>query len=125
MLNAIGTDSYIRPHRHALDPKTETLFALRGQFALVLFDDSGAPRDIFIFGSGAQPVSPNAGVELPPGSWHTVIALSEGAILFEVKAGPFRADAAKELAPWAPEEGSAEAPAYFERLRRQILEVAA
>lgn len=29
-LNAIGMDSYIRPHRHSLDPKSECLVAVRG-----------------------------------------------------------------------------------------------
>jgi cupin fold WbuC family metalloprotein len=41
LLNAIGVGSYIRPHRHLLDPKNECLFAVLGLFALVIFDDSG------------------------------------------------------------------------------------
>lgn len=124
LLNAIGTDSYIRPHRHALDPKTETLFAIRGEFALVLFDDCGTPGAIVRFGTNELGVTQNAGIELPPGSWHTVLALTEGAVLLEVKAGPFKVDAAKEFAPWAPGEGSDEAQAYFLALRKQALEAA-
>lgn len=123
LLNAVGTDSYIRPHRHSLDPKTETLFAIRGRFALVLFEDRGVPHKIVLFGSGELNRSDNVGVELQPGSWHTVLALTEGAILLEVKAGPFKADAAKELAPWAPEEGSESAEEYLSRLRTHALEV--
>lgn len=122
LLNAVGSESYIRPHRHALDPKTETLFAVRGEFALVLFEDGGAPAAFVTFGTNEHGVTQNLGIELPPGSWHTVLALTEGAVLLEVKAGPFNADAAKEFAPWAPSEGSDEAQAYFLGLRKQALE---
>lgn len=50
-LNAIGMDSYIRPHRHALDPKTETLVAVRGMFALVTFEDDGVVQEVIRFGT--------------------------------------------------------------------------
>lgn len=120
LLNAIGPDSYIRPHRHTLDPKTETLFAISGDFALVLFEDGGEPKQFIRFGAGDQGSSPNVGVELPPGSWHTVLALTAGAVLLEIKAGPFVPGAAKEFAPWAPEEGSDEASRYLSSLRKLV-----
>lgn len=120
--NAIGRDSYIRPHRHSLDPKTEDLFAVRGAFALVIFDEQGSVIEVERFGTekhgGAQGMA--VGVELAPGAWHTVVALTDNAVLLEMKAGPFVPTAAKELATWAPEEGSAEAPAYLQSLRYQI-----
>ena len=50
-MNAIGMDSYIRPHRHSLDPKAETLVAVRGLFALVIFDNSGAIQEVIRFGT--------------------------------------------------------------------------
>jgi cupin fold WbuC family metalloprotein len=40
--NAIEPGSYIRPHRHASDPREELLIAVRGLMALVTFDDQGA-----------------------------------------------------------------------------------
>ena len=51
---------------------------------------------------------------------HTVVALDDGAILFEVKQGPFRPELAKEPADWSPEEGTAEGVALIERLRARL-----
>jgi cupin fold WbuC family metalloprotein len=118
-LNAIGTDSYIRPHRHSLDPKAETLIAVRGQFALITFDDAGAILNIVRFGTETDATVP-VGADLPPGTWHTIIALVTGSILLELKAGPFNPNAAKEPAPWAPEEGTSEGREYLQRLRELI-----
>ena len=56
------------------------------------------------------------GAEVPAGTWHTVVALQSGCVLFEVKAGPFDSDRAKDMAPWAPEEGSPAAGVYLNRL---------
>lgn len=115
LFNAIGFDSYIRPHRHSLDPQTESLFAICGAFALIAFDDCGTPEAVIRFGVG--PEASAAGVEVGPDTWHTVLALTEGAVLLEMKAGPFDPTAAKELASWAPEEGSSEASGYLISLR--------
>lgn len=118
-LNAIGMDSYIRPHRHSLDPKTETLVAVRGTFALVIFDDDGAVQEMVRFGTEkyGEVEGLSVGVDLPPGTWHTIIALVPDAVLLELKAGPFDSTAAKEPAPWAPEEGSVDALPYLQWLR--------
>lgn len=114
LFNAICVNSYIRPHRHRLDPKRECLMAVRGRLALVTFDDEGAIVDHVPFGTNA---SDAAGVEVEPTQWHTVVALEPGSILFEVKQGPFDPDAAKEMAPWSPAEGAPEAGAYLSMLR--------
>ena len=34
LMNAIGLESYIAPHRHRLDPKSECLIAVRRLFAI-------------------------------------------------------------------------------------------
>lgn len=121
--NAIGVDSYIRPHRHFLDPKAETLIAVRGLFALVIFDDEGAAREVIRFGTERHDdgSSLSVGAELAPGTWHTIVALEPGSVLLELKAGPFDPNTVKELAPWAPEEGSQEAVDYLARLRALLL----
>lgn len=117
---AIGTDSYIRPHRHCRSQKTETLIAVKGRFVLLLFDDSGAKRDAVHFGNDSRGHAEmaNVGVEMSPVDWHTVIALESGSILLEIKPGPFVPDTAKEFAPWAPEENVPEAVTYFQELLR-------
>jgi hypothetical protein len=43
-----------------------------------------------------------------------------GSILLELKAGPFNPNAAKEPAPWAPEEGTSDGRDYLQRLRELI-----
>lgn len=122
LLNAIGMDSYIRPHRHALDPKSECLVAVRGMFALLVFDNAGVVQEVVRFCTEkyCDEGGSSVGVELPPGTWHTVIALAPNSVLLELKAGPFEPSAAKEPAPWAPEEGAIEAGPYLQRLRELI-----
>lgn len=123
LLNAIGPDSYIRPHRHSLDPKVECLVAVRGMLALITFDEHGVPAPVLRFGTElyARDEQLDLGVEIPAGTWHTVVALVPGSVLLELKAGPFDPGAAKELAPWAPEEGSPPAQGYLAELRRLAL----
>lgn len=124
-LNAIGMESYIRPHRHSLDPKLECLVAVRGLFALLTFDDDGSIQEVVRFATEKYGVDNglSAGVELPPGTWHTIIALIPDSVLLELKAGPFDPRAAKEPAPWAPEEGSTDAAPYLQQLRSLIVAV--
>lgn len=119
LFNAIGRSSYIQPHRHSLDPKCESLIAIQGLFALLIFDNHGYITDIVKFGSEKylENDSVSFGVELQPNIWHTVIALVEGSVLFEVKEGPFNPSLAKEGAAWAPTEGSEESFEYFANLR--------
>ena len=121
LFNAIEMDSYIRPHRHSLDPKHECLLALSGLFCLYIFDDTGKILRVTKFGSDLYRITDKncaAGVEIPPNCWHTVVALSQSAILFEVKAGPFIPSYAKEFASWAPEEGASNSLDYLKSLRR-------
>ena len=121
LVNSIGINSYIRPHRHALDPKSECLIALKGCFALVVFDDQGLVVDVIKFGSESYAKNDsNYGVNISPRIWHTVIALMPDSVLFEVKSGPFDPLKAKEFASWAPSEESPEAVFYLEDLRKSI-----
>jgi hypothetical protein len=51
-----------------------------------------------------------------------VVALEPGCVLLEVKAGPFDPNQPKDLAPWAPEEGSEAAADYLNFLLERISE---
>ena len=117
LMNAIGTDSYIAPHRHQIDPKTECLIAVKGLFAAIIFSDDGVVEQIECFGSEKYK-NVSLGLELPSGIWHTVLALKDGSILFEVKEGPFNLSKAKEYASWAPDEESIESKDYLCQLRK-------
>lgn len=119
LLNAIQIDSYIRPHRHSIDPKIESLFALAGSFVLFVFDENGQVARIIRLVSEKyiHRAETCLGVELSPGTWHTVLAMEPDSILLELKAGPFDTNAAKEYAPWAPDEGTEEGCIYLKKLR--------
>lgn len=120
LFNAIEPGSYIRPHRHASDPRDELLVAIRGVMALVTFDDQGSVTGILRFGSQNHGSDLAAGAEVASGTWHTVVALEPGCVLLEVKAGPFDPSQPKDLASWAPEEGSAVAESYLQQLMSRI-----
>lgn len=113
LLNAVEPDSYVRPHRHRHPDQAETLVALRGAFGLVWFADDGTVAGTAVLGSGGAAI----GVDIPPGTYHTLIALEAGSVFFEAKAGPYVAATDKEFAPWAPAEGTTAAMAWLERLR--------
>ena len=49
-------------------------------------------------------------------------SLEPGCVLLEVKAGPFDPNQPKDLAPWAPVEGSVAAADYLNRLLERIAE---
>ena len=121
-MNGIGVDSYIRPHRHLLDPKAETLIAIQGLFALVTFDDEGTVQEIIHFGTEKynDREGLSVGADLPAETWHTIIARVPDAVLLELKAGPYDQNAAKEPAPWAPEEQTAEGNDFLIKLKSLI-----
>ncbi len=114
LLNAVEPGSYIAPHRHLDAHKDETMIVLRGRLGLVIFDAVGEVLQTSVLAGGSSTL----GVDIPHGSWHTVLALESGTVFFEAKAGPFLALTQEERAPWAPQEGAAAADAYGARLRQ-------
>jgi len=116
LFNAIEPGSYIRPHKHASDPRDELLVAIRGVMALVTFDDEGTVNGVLRFGSEKHGRDIAVGVEVSANTWHTVIALEPDCVLLEMKAGPFDPSQPKNLASWAPEEGTITAQEYLRRL---------
>lgn len=114
LLNAILPQSYIQPHRH-LDPdKEEMLVVLRGRLGLVLFDDAGHVVDTALLEAGGERLA----VNIPPGRFHTLVALGDGAVVFEAKAGPYLPHAPSEKASFAPEETAQDAASYLNELRK-------
>lgn len=101
-------DSYVRPHRHWT--KSELLMGIRGQLETVLFDVDGQVTARCVIGEGTA----NVAYELPQGTWHTLLPLTDGAAFLEVKEGPYDPANAAEFASWAPEEGHA-GVAQFQR----------
>jgi len=97
------SDTYIRPHRHMT--KSELCTMVRGRFEVVVFDADGTITERTVVGED----TPNIAYELPSQTWHTLLALTDGAAFVEVKEGPYDPATAAEFARWAPEEGGATA----------------
>jgi cupin fold WbuC family metalloprotein len=116
LLNAIEPDSYIAPHRHLDQTKDETMVVLRGQLGLIIFDDAGRIIRTEVLEAGGELL----GVDIPHGTWHTLVALASGTVFFEAKAGPYVALSEAERAPWAPAEGSSSAVVMLEIYRVRL-----
>lgn len=97
MLEFILPGTYVRPHRH---PHTfELLLPLRGRFVVLNFDDRGTVTHRAILGETCTVL------EMAAGTWHAVLSLDTGGIIFEVKHGGYQPVAADDYAHWAPAEG--------------------
>ena len=114
LLNATEPGTYVQPHRHGAPAKDETLLVIAGRGAILVFDDAGRVTQKAIL----SPRGPTFIVEIPAGAWHTLIALEPGTVWFEVKAGPYAAPPASDIADWAPAPGTPDAGAYLDRLTR-------
>lgn len=111
MLNVLARGTYCQPHRHLSPAKAESFLALRGRAGIVVFDDTGN----VIAAHELNEHGPVVGVDLAPGVIHTVLALSDTAVCYEVKPGPWDPDTDKDFAAWAPPEGDPAAPALLAR----------
>jgi cupin fold WbuC family metalloprotein len=116
MLNALTPGTYVRPHRHADQYKGEGFILLRGKLAVLVFDDTGVLNQ-----SASRILDANAGsfgMEIPPGYWHSLVALEES-VIYEVKgqpAGGYVQDSDKDFAAWSPAEGAPESAAFVAQL---------
>jgi cupin fold WbuC family metalloprotein len=109
-LNVMLKGTYITPHRHRNPPKAESFLVVNGELAFFTFDDSGQIAGVHVL--GRNPI----GIDIQPGVWHTLAVLSDHAICFEVKPGPYSVLNDKDFATWAPREGDPNASEYLERL---------
>ena len=115
-LNAVEPNSYLRPHKHEQPDKTEIFLSLKGRVLILEFDDNGGITDHFIL----DPREGKMGVEIPPRTWHSFIALQEGSVLYEIKEGPFVPGAGMIFAEWAPEEGTKAARQFNEKILKEL-----
>ncbi|MDR2928053.1 MAG: WbuC family cupin fold metalloprotein [Cytophagaceae bacterium] len=117
MLNALEPDTYTTPHKHENPDKREVFIVLRGRLAVFFFDNSGKithktilDKEVGVFG-----------IEVLPRTWHSVLSLESGSVVYELKDGPYEAHNDKIFAPWAPTEGSSEVDDYMKFLRKAAL----
>src|SRR5512146_672623 len=90
---AMEPDTLILPHRH---PQTwELLSALRGRFVVLTFDDSGKVTERAVLGEECHVL------EFPANTWHAVLSLDSGGVIFEVKQGPYTPIGESDIADWS------------------------
>jgi cupin fold WbuC family metalloprotein len=116
MLNALQKDTYVHPHKHEEPDKHEVFIILTGKAAVIEFDQDGNITDSFIL----EAESGKFGVEIAPRVWHTIIALTDGTVVYEVKEGPYSPINDKNFATWAPKEGNESCKAFNMSLLQQI-----
>ncbi len=116
LVMVIEPNSYVRPHRHTEAGKWELMTVLRGGIDILVFDDAATVIGRHSLRAGG----PSHAIEIPQGTWHTVIAVEPKTLLLEVKRGPYVPLPEADVAGWAPAEGQPGAIAFyawFERAR--------
>lgn len=134
-LNVMLRGTYIQPHQHMRPPKAESFLILEGSVAFLIFSDTGKLSEAGLLGSDLPPDSSfcqshglpgvpasAVGVDIVPGLWHTLVVLSDHAVCYEVKPGPYRPADDKEFASWAPAEGESGVSAFLESMEGQLAE---
>lgn len=117
-LNALQPGTYVRPHRHCrTDPGTgfECFLVLQGALGLLVLDDQGQ----LLARERLAAAGPLRGIELPEGTFHTLVALEPDTVMFELKQGPYVPVADKDFLASFPLEGTPEA-AVQERAWRAL-----
>jgi cupin fold WbuC family metalloprotein len=115
-LNILCKGTYVRPHRHTTPPKAETFLILEGKISFLIFSDDGNVMESHILEAGG----PNYGIDILPGVWHSLVCLSDTAVCFEGKHGPYNPASDKDFAKWAPLENSKEATEYLVTLEKDL-----
>jgi cupin fold WbuC family metalloprotein len=117
LLNALEPNTYIAPHRH-LDPnKDESMVIVRGKMGAVFFDEMGRVTGTTVLAAGGPVVALN----IPAGTFHSVVSLASGTVFFEAKAGPYAPLTLDERAPWAPQENEPGMSEYLARLTAHFI----
>ncbi|CAI1079306.1 WbuC family cupin fold metalloprotein [Serratia grimesii] len=95
---AMEPGTYIRPHRH---PQTwELLTPLSGRFVVLQFNEDGVVTQRTLLGEETKVL------EMPAYTWHAVLSVDPGGVVFEVKQGPYQPLSEEDCMQWAPQEGA-------------------
>jgi cupin fold WbuC family metalloprotein len=104
-INVLQPGTYVRPHRHLRAAGIngfEFFLVLQGELGIIILDERGQILD-------TERVSANCstrGVELPEGTYHTLVALAPDTVMLELKEGPYEPSTDKEFIDAFPAEGT-------------------
>ena len=100
LFNAMQPLSYVQPHRHVGDDTWEGFVLIEGEGVALTFDEEGV-----VTHRAHLQMNGTRMVEIPDNTFHTLLALQEDTLFFEIKRGPYDPNRAKSFASWAPMEG--------------------
>lgn len=103
--------TYICPHRHS-DSIWEMIILIEGEIDVLLFDKIGLLKDRRKLSADGQRV-----IEYAANGFHSAVVGNAGAVVVEVKEGPYNPETAKIYPDWAPKEGTLEALEFLEFMR--------
>ncbi len=116
LFNALQLGTYVCPHRHISKKGKEILIPISGNLIIVFFNDKGNIIEHIIVGPNKIPY-----LEIPPNTFHTIIAKESDTILCELYMDNHVNDNEyKEFASWAPEECSKEGEEYLDKLITEV-----
>ncbi|GAB4518379.1 MAG: WbuC family cupin fold metalloprotein [Anaerolineae bacterium] len=115
MINALVPGTYITPHKHGQPPKVELLSIVRGRVAALHFTPEGHIAGVYLLDAAGELRI----VDIPPGEYHCMVALTPCAVL-EIVQGPYDAATHKQFADWAPHEGQPGTETYLQQLEAHI-----
>ena len=113
LLNDLEPGTYLPPHRHKDPDKEEIYLVLRGALLAITFDEEGNITEKLEL----NPLKGQYGIEIPAGTWHSIIVLEPNTVIYEIKEGPFAPLSPDNFASWAPAPTDVEgAKAYMEKM---------
>ena len=112
-----GTGNLPPPTPPSEPKKDEIFLLLRGRIAVFLFDNKGEITQTQIL----DPKEGVYGAEIKAGTWHGLLVLESGSVIYEIKEGPFAPLAPENFAPWSPAPEDTKGVAkYMELLGKAI-----
>ena len=106
-LNVMQPGTYVRPHRHCRQGTGEgfeCFVVLQGSIGVLLFDENG----LCIQRQRLDAAGPVRGLQLAEGVFHSLVALADDSVIFELKQGPYQPLADKDFLSGFPLEGELE-----------------
>ncbi len=88
---ALVKDSFVEPHYHDLPYQWEMLFVLEGCIKFHKHDKQGNIIETYLAGPSEEVFA----VDIQPKEIHSLVCISDRALLLEVKEGPFDTEHAK------------------------------
>jgi len=117
VFNFMKKGSYMQPHLHPGEEKIEKMYLIKGEFAVIFFDNNGQIKTSTKLEKGKK-----ESIDIPAFAWHTYVMLSDEVITYETMMGKYDPETWKTLSEWSPAENAKKSTAYLNELKQKIKE---